>query len=140
MGQDATAQRHCVFAIDDEEGLLRLVKVALECQGYTVHTASSSQEAIELYEKNWRDIGMVFLDFVLPHMPGDQVFAELPRLNPDVRVVLLTGCEESVADKLFQKGLRGFLQKPFNLSDLALQAQNAINASPLTPPPSPVPA
>lgn len=140
MGQDGKSQRQCVFAIDDEEGLLGLVKVALEYQGYIVHTASCPHEAIKFYEEKWRDIGMVFLDFVLPRMSGDLVFAELQRLNPDVRVVLLTGCEESVADKLFQKGLRGFLQKPFDLSELAQRARDAISASPITPPASPLPA
>jgi len=45
-----------------------------------------------------------------------------------VRVVLLTGCEASVADKMLKKGLRGYLQKPFDLPDLAQKVRDAINA------------
>jgi DNA-binding NtrC family response regulator len=130
MSSSNCRKKVCVLAIDDEEGLLVLLKAALECQGYAVHTASSPQEAIKLYEERWREIGMVFLDFLLPQMSGDLVFDELKRLNPDVRVVLLTGCEESVADTLFQKGLRGYLQKPFNLPDLAQRVQDAISRPP----------
>ena len=122
-------QQNHVFAIDDEEGFLGLLKIALERSGYVVHTASSPKEALTLYKERWRDIALVFLDFLLPGTSGDLVFEELQRLNPDVRVVLLTGCEETVAEKMFQKGLRGYLQKPFSLSDLAEKAHEAIHGS-----------
>jgi DNA-binding NtrC family response regulator len=140
MSPRGSSQQNCILAIDDEEGFLSLLKIALECQGFTVHTASTSHEAIKLYEERWRDIGMVFLDFLLPQMSGDLVFEELQRLNPDVRVVLLTGCEESVADKLFQKGLRGYLQKPFNLPDLVQRVRDAIGAPAVSSSASPSPA
>ncbi len=122
-------QQSHVFAIDDEEGFLGLLKIALERSGYIVHTASSPKEALTLYRERWQDITLVFLDFLLPGMSGDVVFDELQRLNPDVRVVLLTGCEESVAERMFQRGLRGYLQKPFTLSDLAQKAHEAIHGS-----------
>ena len=128
MSNGDQPQRGHVFAIDDEEGFLGLLKIALERRGYTVHTASSPTEAITFYGERWRDIGMVFLDFLLPGMSGDLVFAELQRLNPNVRVVLLTGCEDSVAEEMFQRGLRGYLQKPFSLPDLAQKAYEAIHS------------
>ena len=121
-------RQHRILAIDDEEGFLSLLKVALECQGYGVHIASDAQEALRFYEQRWRDVNMVCLDFLLPGMTGDQVFDKLQHLNPDVRVVLLTGCEESVATKMFQRGLRGYLQKPFNLPDLAQRVRAAIDS------------
>lgn len=127
MSRGGSSPKSCILAIDDEEGFLSLLKIALECHGFTVHTASTSHEAIKLYEERWRDIGMVFLDFLLPQMSGDLVFEELQRLNPDVRVVLLTGCEESVAATLFRKGLRGYLQKPFNLPDLIQRVRDTIS-------------
>jgi len=105
-------QQECILAIDDEESFLVMLKTALECYGFCVHTAFSPKEAIKLYEERWRDIGMVLLDYLLPEMSGELVFENLQRLNPDVRVILLTGCEESVADQMLKKGLRGYLQKP----------------------------
>jgi DNA-binding NtrC family response regulator len=129
MSRTESSHQHSILAIDDEAGFLGLLKAALECEGYAVHTATSSQEAITIYKERWREIGMVLLDFLLPQMSGDLVFDELQRLNPDVRVVLLTGCDEAVADPLFEKGLRGYLQKPFNLPDLARKVQDAINTA-----------
>ena len=129
MSDTPKTEQRLVFAIDDEEGFLGLLKLALEHCGYTVHTASDPRDAIRLYEEHWPDIALVFLDFLLPGTSGDVVFEELQRLNPEVRVVLLTGCEESVAHKMFQRGLRGYLQKPFSLSELAEKAREAIHSS-----------
>src|ERR1700675_3629696 len=119
MNASPSTQQNCILAVDDEEGLLDLVKTALKCHGYRVHTASGPHEAIRLYEERGPEIGVVLLDFLLPQMSGDLLFDELQRLNPDVRVVLLTGCEGFVAETMFQKGLRGYLQKPFSLEGLA---------------------
>ncbi len=121
-------QKECILAIDDEERFLAMLKTALECYGFKVHTASSAIEAIKLYEERCRDIGMVLLDYLLPEMSGELVFENLQRVNPDVRVVLLTGCEESVADAMLKKGLWGYLQKPFDLPELAQRVRDAINA------------
>jgi DNA-binding NtrC family response regulator len=140
MSRSGTSQQNCILAIDDEEGLLVLLKAALECQGYAVHTASSPHEAIKLYEERWREIGMVLLDLLLPQMSGELVFEELKRLNPDVRVVLLTGCQESRADNLLKKGLRGYLQKPFGLQDLAQRVRDTIGPAPASPAASTSPA
>ena len=122
-------QNECILVIDDEESFLSFIKEALECLRYTVFTASSPQHAIKFYEERWREIDVVLLDYWLPPMTGTFVFDELQHLNPDVRVVLVTGCHEPVAANLFQKGLRGYLQKPFSLSDLSRNIQDAIHAT-----------
>ena len=127
MTSGNSRQQAGILAIDDEEGFLGVLKMSLASQGYRVHTASRPSEAISLYGERWREISMVLLDFLLPEMSGDMVFENLQRLNPDVRVVLLTGCEESVADKLFEKGLRGYLQKPFCIRELAQKVRDAID-------------
>jgi CheY-like chemotaxis protein len=139
MSRSGGTQQHCILAIDDEAGFLGFLKAALECQGHAVHTASNPEEAIRFYEERWREIDMVLLDYLLPPIWGNFVFDELQRLNPDVRVVLLTGCDESVADDLFEKGLRGYLQKPFKLPDLARKVEEAIRAPSPSPAASPSP-
>jgi len=125
-----------ILAIDDEEGFLSLLEAALAGQGYRVHTASCPNKAIKLYEERGPEISMVLLDFLLPKMSGDMVFENLQRLNPNVRVVLLTGCEGSVAENMFKKGLRGYLQKPFCIRELAEKIRDVIDA-PADPSPAP---
>jgi DNA-binding NtrC family response regulator len=131
MGFSDSRRKDGILVVDDEEGFLAMLKAVLASQGYIVHTASSPNEAIKLYAERWREIGMVLLDFLLPEMSGDLVFENLQRLNPNVRVVLLTGCEESVAKKMFEKGLRGYLQKPCCIQELAQKVRDAIDAPPV---------
>lgn len=126
----------CILAIDDDEVFLGFLTAALESQGYRVLTAATPQAAIWIYEEKWQEIDIVLLDFLLPPLSGDFVFDELQRLNPDVRVVLLTGFDEPVAARMFQKGLRGYLKKPFKLPDLAQKVQDAIR-TPVVPTASP---
>ena len=71
---------------------------------------------------------MVLLDYLLPDMSGEWIFENLRALHPGVRVVLLTGCEESVADRMLKRGLRGYLQKPFDLPEFIQSVRDAINA------------
>jgi CheY-like chemotaxis protein len=111
--------------------------VLLERLGYRAHIASNPNEAIKLYEEQWRDIKMVILDFRLPQMSGDLIFEKLQRLNPDVRVCLLTSHNECVAEKMFEKGLRGYLQKPFSFPDLTQRVQDALDAPAVPSSPSP---
>jgi two-component system, cell cycle sensor histidine kinase and response regulator CckA len=118
MGRVAGGRQEVILAIDDEKQILGLVKTILEGAGYTVHTASSPKEGIEFYEAKWRDISAVLLDFSMPEMTGDLVFESLKHINPNVRAILITTDDDSVAEKMFAKGLRGYLQKPFAFRDL----------------------
>jgi CheY-like chemotaxis protein len=140
MSSSGKPQQNCILAIDDEDGFLDFLKVVLESQSFMVHTLSNPKEAIEFYEERWREISVVLLDYLLPEMSGQLVFENLQRLNPDVRVVLLTGCEESVAEKMFQKGLRDYIQKPFSMLDIGPRVRDAINAPVVTSSASPSPA
>jgi DNA-binding NtrC family response regulator len=121
-------KNECVLAIDDEADFLDMLKAALECSGFKVHTATSSKEALIVYRDHQSDIGMVLLDYLLPEMSGEWIFENLQCLDPEVKVVLLTGCEESVADRMLKRGLRGYLQKPFSIPDLVQRVRDAINS------------
>ena len=59
-----------------------MLKAALECYGFRVHTASSPKEAITLYRDHQRDIGMVLLDYLLPGHVRRIGFREPARLEP----------------------------------------------------------
>src|SRR5271169_1527543 len=114
----SNSSRDGVLAIDDEPELLDIVRRSLEPAGFEVHTALTAEEGVAIYEKNWKTIKLVLLDFLMPEMTGDLVFECLKRQNPDVRTILLTGCEDGVATRMFQEGLFGYMHKPFYLDDL----------------------
>ena len=128
MGETNTKSRGRVLAIDDEPELLEIVKGSLEPHGFEVHTAVNGREGVEFYERNWKNIDLVLLDFLMPDMTGDLVFECLKRENPDVRTVLLTGCEDSVAEKMFKEGLWGYIHKPFGLEEFVQEVGDAVDS------------
>jgi CheY-like chemotaxis protein len=77
-----------ILCIDDEPNGLMIRKIVLQSQGYEVLTALSGPEGLELFAAN--PIEVVVLDYAMPGMDGGQVAAELKRLNPKVKILLLT--------------------------------------------------
>jgi two-component system, cell cycle sensor histidine kinase and response regulator CckA len=115
-----------ILAIDDEPEVLDVIRRCLEAGGLPVLTASSSKSGLELYEKRHGEIGLVLLDYLMPEMTGDLVFECLQGVNPDVRVILLTGCDDNVAHRMFETGLRGYIQKPFSFEDLVKRVREEL--------------
>jgi len=117
-----------ILAIDDEQELLEAVKLNLEADGFVVHAFTSANEGIRYYEQHCREIDLVLLDYLMTEMPGDVVFECLQRENPSVKVLLLTACNDAVARTMFDKGLRGYMQKPFRMADLSERIREELAA------------
>ena len=85
-----------------------------------------SWRAIRRLAHERRDL--VLLDLVMPGMSGVDLFAELRRLHPDLRILLMSGynLHGARADGLLASGAAGFLQKPFRSDDLAAAVARAL--------------
>jgi CheY-like chemotaxis protein len=77
-----------ILCIDDEAIGLVVRKMVLQSQGYEVLTALSGPEALKLFVAN--PVEEVVLDYSMPGMDGGEVAAELKRLNPKIKILLLT--------------------------------------------------
>ncbi|MGD0058081.1 MAG: response regulator [Verrucomicrobiia bacterium] len=126
MNDDLVTSPKYVLAIDDEPEILEIIRQCLEGEGMPVLTALGSKNGLETYENRWREIGVVLLDYVMPEMTGDLVLEFLQRINPDVRVILLTGCDDQVARGMFEAGVRGYIQKPFYIDDLVQRVRDEL--------------
>jgi len=109
-----------VLVVDDEASLLALLDIGLRHHGFTVWLAAEGQEAIELYRRHEREIGVVLLDVVMPRLDGVQTFQALQKINPQLRCCFMTGQAGSISDaRLLELGAAGVLKKPFSLADVA---------------------
>lgn len=77
-----------ILCIDDEPTGLMVRKVLLQRQGYEVLTALSGTEGLQLFAAN--PVKAVVLDYAMPGMNGDQVAAEMKRINPAIKILLLS--------------------------------------------------
>ena len=109
-----------IFLIaDDEEVVRSLGKHIIQKLGFEVLTADDGREAVNLFKKHPDEIVAVLLDLTMPHMDGTEVFHEIRRMNPEVKVILSSGYNEQDATQQFVgKGLAGFIQKPYVSAEL----------------------
>jgi len=86
-----TPSKRTVLCIDDDEAILRYEKALLERSGYAVIAASSAQQGLRLATMCKCDA--VLLDYEMPGMNGHEVAVEIKRVRPELKVILLSGCE-----------------------------------------------
>jgi PAS domain S-box-containing protein len=109
-----------ILVVDDEEPLRDLATAMLSKLGFETLTAEDGGEAVERYKEYGDKISAVFLDFTMPVMNGDEVFAELLKVNPDVKVVLASGHGETeVAPRFPADACVCFISKPYRYRELA---------------------
>ncbi|HSW64649.1 MAG TPA: response regulator [Dissulfurispiraceae bacterium] len=77
-----------IMVVDDEKNILKLYKAELEDEGYTVVTANSGREALDIYEYEEPDI--VTLDIMMPEMDGIQVLRQIKQKTPEIPIIMLT--------------------------------------------------
>jgi len=116
-----------VLLVDDEEGTIQVEELMLKQLGYSVLSAKSGKEAIELYKKNMMDLDLVALDMIMPEMSGRDTFEQLKKINPDVKILLVSGYRfNQQIDELMDMGCRGFIQKPFDIVQLSQKIRDVL--------------
>jgi CheY-like chemotaxis protein len=82
----------CVLAVDDDEGVRSLLRLALPKFGFRVHIANGGDEAVEIYRRHGGSIDMVLMDVQMPPgMDGPHTLDALRKLNPNVRCCFMSG-------------------------------------------------
>ena len=111
------ANEPLVLAVDDELGMIRLLRLELTAQGFRVITASNGEEALTLAETNRPDI--VLLDVAMPEMNGYEVLRALRERSP-VPIILVTARDREV-DKVrgLELGADDYIVKPFGADEMA---------------------
>ena len=110
-----------ILLIDDEAVVNDLTKVILGGKGYNVLSAEDGEEAISVYRTNRDKIDLVLLDMIMPKKNGAEVFYELKKMNPDVKVIIVSGFSlDYQARQLLKDGAYDFIQKPYRTDKLLL--------------------
>jgi two-component system KDP operon response regulator KdpE len=116
-----------VLAVDDEAGILRLVKLELSQQGFRVVTAGDGEEALRVAEEQRPDI--VLLDIVMPEMTGLEVMRKL-REQSNAPVILVTA-KDTDSDKVrgLELGADDYIVKPFSPDELGARIRAVLRRS-----------
>jgi CheY-like chemotaxis protein len=91
----------------------------LERFGYQVILAEDDKQCVELFSQRPEAFSLVLLDLTMPVMSGEEALGHLLRLNPNAKVLIISGYDENDTMRKFgDLKIAGFLQKPFTAGHL----------------------
>jgi DNA-binding NarL/FixJ family response regulator len=71
---------------------------------------------------------LVILDMMMPEMGGAETFQQIRRIRPDMKVLISSGYSaDGERSDLLREGASGFLQKPFDTSDIAAAVREVLD-------------
>ena len=117
-----------ILFVDDEPDLTFIFKEGLEYAGFSVDAFNNSADALKNFKPRFYDL--VMLDIVMPEMDGFDLYKELKKLDPNVKVCFLTASEKYSEDfrkeeyQILSKDL--FIQKPLSIKDLTSEIHKRI--------------
>jgi CheY-like chemotaxis protein len=128
LAQPALSGAETILLVEDEAGLRKYLRQALERHGYKVIEAASGREAIDLARRNSGDVHLLLTDIVMPEMGGAElaaVFSHGPRAIPVL-------CMSGYSDRAWQPDCpaAGFIQKPFTIDALLSRIRQLLAAPP----------
>lgn len=110
--------KQCFLIVEDDEAMRTLLLNRLQRRGHMVFCVDTCAEAVEEYSNLYDIITTVLMDIGLRDASGYECRQKLLAINPQVRIIYMSGQYEMVPGKVTGKSV--FLQKPFTLDQLEM--------------------
>jgi DNA-binding NtrC family response regulator len=119
-----------IMVVDDEHLIRWSLEQNLKKQGYDVLTAGNGEDALRLVREEQPDL--VLLDIQLPGITGLEVLEKIKEIDDEIIVIMVTahgGLETAV--NAMRLGAYDYINKPFNLEEMAIVIKKALETSDL---------
>jgi two-component system, OmpR family, KDP operon response regulator KdpE len=120
-----------ILAVDDDPGVLALIKAGLEYEGWEVLVAANEDQAVGLALTSKPDL--IILDLMMPNRDGSDGIAVCRRLRAKgnlVPVIVLSGLDDTVEKtKLLNIGADDYMTKPFVIDELIARIKSVLRRS-----------
>ncbi len=119
-----------ILLVEDAENVREVIRESLEGCGYTIIEAEDGEDALRKVTLSKEKIHLVLTDVVMPKMDGQVFIMRLKPILPEVKVIFMSGYTQDALVKKgeIEQGL-DFIQKPFNLIDLARRIRMVLDKS-----------
>ncbi|MBI5896963.1 MAG: response regulator, partial [Desulfobacterales bacterium] len=109
-----------ILIVDDERVIVDVTSKIVSGLGYEAMVALGGKEAVDIFSANPGRIDLVIMDMVMPGIGGDQAVEMMRAIDPEVKVLMVSGYLESGGSKeVTQRQGGAFLQKPFRVDVLS---------------------
>ncbi len=124
--------RETVLVVEDERGVRRFLRLALERYGYTVLEAEGVREVHALTQQQLDSVGLLLTDVVMPGLSGPEVANALLARKPGLKVLFVSGYAEEMVERHGAAPEMGpLLHKPFTVTQLLESVRAALDGLPL---------
>ena len=117
-----------VLVAEDNQEVRDLIKQILNRKGYTVIEAGDGEQAVRRFLERQKDIDLLLLDVVMPQKNGQEVYQEISRLKPEIKVLFVSGY---TGDVVLAKGVHhdrvDFIPKPIKAQELLLMVRDILD-------------
>jgi two-component system cell cycle sensor histidine kinase/response regulator CckA len=119
-----------ILIAEDEPSVRGLAVRALRERGYTLIEAANGEEAFHIaQEQDDKRINLLLTDVVMPQMGGKQLADQLKMLQPDIKVLFISGyADNAIGDHGVLEPGTNFLQKPFTPTALAQRVRQVLDS------------
>lgn len=119
------SKKEDILILDDEASILEVLGQILTEVGYACTLTTSPLEALGYIKTN--KYALLVTDLRMPEMHGNEVVRHAKEIDPDLAVIVVTGLMEvTSAIESMRAGADDYLLKPFNLSEICLSAERAL--------------
>ena len=117
--------RGTILIVDDEGSIRDILCRKLESEGYNCVVAVNGREA--LWKAFMQDFDLVLMDIKMPGLSGMEALPKMVTDHPDTCVVMLTAVSDlETAVEAMKVGAYDYLTKPFNMDDLIMKVERAL--------------
>jgi PAS domain S-box-containing protein len=117
-----------ILLVEDEDDVRDLATEALEMNGYSVHAASSAEDAIDLIIQYDPPVNLLLTDVIMPGLSGGELAQRVTACRPRTRVLYMSGYND---DAIVRHGVSdsnaAFIQKPFTLEGLTQRVREILD-------------
>ncbi len=114
-----------ILIVDDDISGIEILGDVLDFEGYIVDSAENGLEAIEKVKNNGMKV--VLMDFKMPGMNGVEVFREVIKINPELKIIFTTAYyNEETMKAALNEGAFGICHKPLDIPQLLNEIKTAI--------------
>ena len=117
-----------ILLVEDENGIMNVLKYLLKSCGYTLLTASNGYEAISAAQKTPLKIDLLITDVIMPLMGGRELADNMAKKYPDIKILFMSGYTDNsiVHQGVLDEGVM-FIQKPFPMSVFAKKVRSCLD-------------
>jgi putative two-component system response regulator len=125
LAEKSISMLETFLIVDDEDIIRRVLRLKLSGEGYQCEEADNAQQALHVLETI--PVALILLDIKMPGRSGIELLPEIKKTYPDTAVIMATAVNDiDVAIQCLKQGADDYVCKPFNLEEVSLTVQRAL--------------